>query len=149
MTALPLTGSCNCGAVHFEVSEPPLGAAYCHCTHCQHRTGTGSSMSALIPIGTLKVTDGESVVKSWKPEVGAEKCFCGECGSHLWAKFDGDPPTYTIRMGAFDRDPGVRPLFHQFVRSAPAWDSIPDDGLPRFEEKPPAQELTPSAAATQ
>ncbi|HVO53957.1 MAG TPA: hypothetical protein VMT37_06035 [Solirubrobacterales bacterium] len=25
-----LTGGCNCGAVRFELSEPPASAGYCH-----------------------------------------------------------------------------------------------------------------------
>ena len=37
-------------------------------------------------------------------------------------------------MGAFDRDPGVRPSVRQFVRCAAAWEPIPDDGLPRYAE---------------
>ena len=38
-------------------------------------------------------------------------------------------------MGGFDDDPGVRPAFHQFTAYAPAWAPVPDDGLPRFEER--------------
>lgn len=30
-STLPLTGGCMCGGVRFEVSEPLLGALYCHC----------------------------------------------------------------------------------------------------------------------
>ena len=36
-----LTGRCNCGAVRFELTEPLLGASYCHCKRCQRRTGSG------------------------------------------------------------------------------------------------------------
>jgi len=43
---MPLTGGCACGAVRFEVSEPLLGAVYCHCTRCQRRTGSAAALSA-------------------------------------------------------------------------------------------------------
>jgi hypothetical protein len=43
-----------------------------------------------------------------------------------------------VRMGAFDGDPGVRPSFRQFVAYAAPWEPIPDDGLPRYPERPPA-----------
>lgn len=138
-----LTGGCNCGAVKFEVTTPPIGAGYCHCTRCQRRTGTSSSASALLQQDSLRVTAGEELVKSWNPADGAEKCFCGECGSQLWAKLDGDPPNYAIRMGAFDSDPGVRPLFRQYVRSAVSWEDLPEDGLPRFETTRPPDYAPP------
>ena len=35
-----VTGGCLCGGVRFELTEPATGAGYCHCTRCQHRTGT-------------------------------------------------------------------------------------------------------------
>jgi hypothetical protein len=43
-----------------------------------------------------------------------------------------------VRMGAFDGDPGIRPSFRQFVAYAAPWEPIPDDGLPRYPERPPA-----------
>ena len=45
VTELPLTGSCLCGAVRFEIVEPLVGAGYCHCTRCQRRTGTAASVN--------------------------------------------------------------------------------------------------------
>ena len=35
----PLTGSCFCGAIKYELSAPPVLRAYCHCTKCQRMTG--------------------------------------------------------------------------------------------------------------
>ena len=40
-------------------------------------------------------------------------------------------------MGAFDRDPGVRPSWRAFVAYAAAWEPIPDDGIPRYPEARP------------
>ena len=42
-----------------------------------------------------------------------------------------------MRMGGFDADPGVRPTLRQFVADAPAWEPLPDDGLPRYAERAP------------
>jgi len=47
-----------------------------------------------------------------------------------------------VRLGAFDGDPGVRPSAHQFVAYAAPWEPIPDDGLPRFDERVPAKPPT-------
>jgi hypothetical protein len=40
-----------------------------------------------------------------------------------------------IRLGSLDGDPGIRPEFHTFVCSKAAWGELPDDGLPRYEER--------------
>jgi len=40
----------------------------------------------------------------------------------------------SVRMSAFDDDPGVRPSWRAFVAYAAAWEPIPDDGLERHDE---------------
>lgn len=132
-----LTGGCGCGAVRWELSEAPIGSAYCHCKRCQRRTGTSVSVSALTATGSLTVTSGTDSIRAWKPEGGWEKYFCCECGSALFTRHPDHPEMVSMRMGGFDGDPGIRPGFHQFTAYAPPWAPVPDDGLPRFEERAP------------
>ena len=133
-----LTGRCLCGEVRFELSEPPVDAGYCHCTRCQGRTGSGSSAQARIDGRTFTLLEGDDVVKGWRhPDGGFEKAFCVECGAHLFARNPDDPAQMSVRMSAFDQDPGVRPSFRTHVASAAAWESIPDDGLERFDGTKP------------
>jgi hypothetical protein len=133
-----LTGGCNCRAVRFEVTEPLVSARYCHCTRCQRRTGTAASASAATVPGSFRIVRGEDRLRAWKPEDGAEKWFCGDCGSAIFTRDPEDPERVGVRMGAFDTDPGVRPSVRQFVAYAAAWEPIPDDGLPRYpEQRPP------------
>jgi hypothetical protein len=97
-----------CGSVRFEVSEPPLYAGYCHCTRCQRRTGTAASVSARVAPGSLHVTRGAELVKAYEPPDGFHKLFCSECGSALWSQHPEDVNVLSVRLGAFDDDPGVR-----------------------------------------
>jgi hypothetical protein len=135
---LPLTGGCLCGGVRFEVSEPPVTAVYCHCTRCQRRTGTAASASARIAPGSLRITSGEELVRSYVPEDGFAKDFCSACGGGLWSRHPEDPDVISVRMGTFDEDPGIRPSARQYVDYAAVWEPIPDDGLPRYPERRPA-----------
>jgi hypothetical protein len=136
--AFPLTGGCLCGAVRFEVDEPPLSANYCHCTRCQRRSGTAASAQARLVPGSLRIISGEEVVRAFKPEGGFPKEFCSVCGSALWSRNPDNPEALSVRMGAFDEDPGVLPSSRQYVAYAAVWEPIPDDGLPRFPEgRPP------------
>jgi len=134
----PITGRCLCGRVRFEVSEPLLEAEYCHCKRCQRRTGTTASASALTAPGTFRVTEGEELLGAFKPDDGWHDYFCRECGGHLYGQSHEDPRLICVPMGAIDGDPGVRPAFHQYVAYAAPWDPLPDDGLPRFDERIPS-----------
>jgi hypothetical protein len=132
-----LTGGCNCGAVRFEVNARPVSAVYCHCTRCQRRTGTGASANARVEPGSFEVVKGEDRLRAWKPESGAEKWFCGDCGSALFSRSPGDPDQVGVRLGTLDSDSGIRPEARQYVAYAASWEEIPEDGLPRYPESRP------------
>ena len=134
MPELPLTGGCLCGGVRFEVTEPLVSAGYCHCTRCQRRTGTAASAQARIAPGSLRIVSGEELVRLYEPPDGSGKAFCSGCGSALWSRSPDDHDVISIRLGAFDTDPGIRPAYRQFVTYAAAWEPLPADGLTRFPE---------------
>ena len=134
--SFPLTGTCNCGAVQVEVSEPFVSAGYCHCTRCQRRTGTGSSVSATAASGAFCVLRGEDRLRFWRPSDGAEKAFCGDCGSHMFSR--NAQGGIGVRLGVLDADPGIRPADRQFTAYAVGWEALPDDGLARHPEHRPA-----------
>jgi hypothetical protein len=132
-----------CGAVRFEVTSPPVSAGYCHCTRCQRRTGTAASASARVAPKSLRVTSGENLIRAYQPPDGFAKLFCSACGSALWSRHPEDPDVLSVRLGAFDTDPGIRPSYRQFVAYAAPWEPIPDDGLPCYPEGKPAEGVTP------
>jgi hypothetical protein len=132
--SLPLTGGCNCGAVRFEIDAPLRSSMYCHCRRCQRRTGTAASANAAVEPGSFRIVAGEDRLKAWAPPDGAEKWFCGDCGSALFSRSPGDHDKVGVRLGAFDEDPGIRPQVRQYVAYAAPWEPLPDDGLPRFPE---------------
>lgn len=137
MPRLPLTGGCLCGAVRFEVAEPLARAGYCHCTRCQRRTGSAASVQGRVPSGGFRLVSGGELLGRFEPDGGFHKVFCTGCGSALWSEAPDDPSIRSVRLGAFDDDPGVRPTFRQFTAYAAPWEPIPDDGLERFPEGRP------------
>ena len=145
-----LTGGCLCGAVRFELEAAPIEAGYCHCTRCQRRTGVAASAQARIDGERLAVIAGDGLLTWWRhPDGGFEKGFCRACGGHLFSRNPDDHAQHTIRMSAFDADPGVRPSFRTFVAYAAAWEPIPDDGLLRYDERKPYQErVSPPSTST-
>ena len=120
--------------MRFELTAPLTAAGYCHCTRCQRRTGASASANARIDGTTLRIVSGEELIACWRPPAGGfEKCFCRECGSHLFSRNPDDPTQMSIRLGAFDGDPGVRQSWRTFVANAAPWEPVRDDGLEHFE----------------
>jgi hypothetical protein len=129
----PLHGGCLCGAVRYAVTGPFLFSSYCHCTRCQRRTGTAASANARVAREHFEVLQGAEALRTFRPPDGAPKVFCSICGS---AMFSGDLDKNNLlglRLGGLDEDPGIRPQYHQHVATAAAWESIRDDGLPRYD----------------
>lgn len=138
-SSLPITGGCNCGAVRFEVSEPPLSALQCWCRRCQRRTGTGSGPNARTASGSFRIVSSREELGVWDPgDGGWSKVFCRRCGSQICSWDPADESKVSVRFGAFDGDPGIRVSAHQFTAYAAPWAQPPDDGLPHYPERAPA-----------
>ena len=129
-----LTGACACGAVRYEIDAPLTAAVYCHCGRCQRRSGAAAGPAGRVAPGSVRVVAGEEQLRAWDPDGGREKVFCGTCGSGLFVRTPDDG-IIVVRLGSLDQDPGVRPSARVFVDYAATWESIPDDGLPRFPER--------------
>ncbi|MGZ4398753.1 MAG: GFA family protein [Gaiellaceae bacterium] len=129
----PVPGSCLCGGIRFEVEPPFEAGSYCHCSRCRKHSGNFGSAS--LRAGNVRVLAGVDLIGSWQPAPGAGvKGFCKRCGSSLFGGDWPDGPSISVRLGALDADPGVRPRRHIWVGSRGFWDELPDDGLPRFVE---------------
>jgi hypothetical protein len=79
---------------------------------------------------------GAALIRVYGKGEGAVKAFCRNCGSSLFGGDWPDGAEVSIRLGAFDRDPGIRPQFHTWVSDRAAWDAITDD-LPQYAETLP------------
>jgi hypothetical protein len=132
-------GSCLCGGVAFEIELPFRRANVCHCSRCRKHSGGGGLVQGRVTRERFRLLRGEELVRSFRPEGGKVKAFCAVCGSSL---FGGDWPDGTevsVRFGALDGDPEIRPEYHTFVGSAAPWDVLPDDGLPRYDGAKPGE----------
>jgi hypothetical protein len=136
----PLPGSCLCGGVRFELTLPFRRAGYCHCPRCRKHSGSGALAQGRVPRAGFRLLAGEELLRVYRPAEGAAaKVFCAVCGSSL---FGGDWPggdEVSVRLGALDGEPEMRPQDRAFTASAPAWDVLPDDGLPRHPGPRPAR----------
>jgi hypothetical protein len=135
VTSLAVAGGCLCGGVRFEVEPPFIRANHCHCSRCRRHSGTAVCTQARVWSEQFTLLKGEELIRVYGSgegnSPGAVKAFCLECGSSLFGGTWPSGKQVSIRMGAFDGDPGIRPQFHTFVESRASWDRI-DDDLPRY-----------------
>jgi len=133
-----VTGSCLCGAVRFEITAAFRRANHCHCSRCRKHSGTFGETQGRVPREAIRFLQGEELIRFWRPpDEGGRKAFCSACGSSLFGGAWPEGPEISVRFGALDGDPGIRPQYHSYVDSRAVWDELPDDGLPRYPDAYP------------
>ena len=131
-----LEGSCLCGGVRFEVTQPFEAVSACHCTNCKKISGGVGTVSGRVPSGAIAILAGEDLLRSFQPTEGTAKTFCSVCGSNLFGFGWPASPRASVRLSALDSPFDGRPQAHIFVRSVAAWETLPDDGARRYEILP-------------
>ena len=128
-----MTGSCWCGSVRFEVSEPFERMTFCHCTSCKRISGGVGTANGRARTETITVTQGRELLTTFQPEEGSAKTFCSRCGSNLFGGGWPESERTSVRITAIDEGLEQKPDGHTYVRSVADWETLPDDGLPRYE----------------
>jgi hypothetical protein len=129
----PLVGTCLCGGVRFEITEPFERTTQCHCEFCKRISGGYGTVSGRARTESIHVVEGRELLTSYTPEGGSAKTFCSVCGSNLFGGGWPESESASVRLSAFGLDYDRKPEAHTFVRSAAAWEILPDDGLPRYD----------------
>jgi hypothetical protein len=132
-----MRGSCLCGGVTFEVTEPFVRVSMCHCTTCKAISGGVGTATARVPTNAVRVLTGRDLIRTYQPAEGTAKSFCGECGSNLFGSGWPDSKMTGVRLTALDTPFDERPDMHIWVRSVAPWETLPDDGLVRYDEGAP------------
>jgi hypothetical protein len=128
-----LRGSCLCGGVEFEVTQAPETLRYCHCESCKKLSGSIGTVNGRVPSNAIRILAGTELLQTFQPAEGSAKTFCRTCGSNLFGGGWPDSETASVRASALDDPFDARPSAHLFVRSVAGWETLPDDGLERFE----------------
>ena len=131
-----LRGSCLCGAVAYEVSEPLRAVHNCHCSRCRKARAAAHATNGFTSIDGVRLVRGEERVATFRLP-GARffaPAFCDTCGSGL-PRLDAERGIAVIPLGSLDDDPGRGADDHIYVASKAPWYPI-SDHLPRFDEGP-------------
>jgi hypothetical protein len=130
---MTMQGRCWCGGVRFEVSEPFITLNFCHCTSCKRISGGVGTANGRARTDRITVTHGRELLTTYQPDEGTAKTFCSRCGSNLFGGGWPESEHSSVRLSAIDEGLQQRPEAHTYVRSVAPWETLPDDGLPRYE----------------
>ena len=126
---LPIQGGCQCGAVRYESSEPPVDGGYCHCSWCQHFGGGLHVAMILVPLSGFQFTKGDP--KYFQSSDAGRRGFCPKCGCSVVGLFD-DVENAVLPIGCLDH-PEDWPLAkegwfgHFYTDKKIPWEIIGDD----------------------
>ena len=139
MSSNIITGSCQCGAVHYEANAEPLFAGHCHCNTCKKASGAGHVSALFVPKDSFKIT-GETTKYTSIGDSGSPitRHFCPTCGSRLYGEPERAGNVVGIMVGTLDNPETFSPQFQIYTKNRTSWDHINCD-LPEFEAAPPPQ----------
>lgn len=121
------TGSCLCGAVSFETTDPLTSATACHCSQCRKQSGHFWA-SADVAKSSLTLR-GEEHLTWYQSSEKVRRGFCSKCGSSLfWDPIFKD--TIAVAAGAIDNPTGTTLALHIFTADKGDYYEI-GDGLPQ------------------
>jgi len=133
----PLRGSCLCGGVRFEVAEPFDRVGACHCESCKKISGGPGTVSGRARTDAIRILAGEELLTTYQPEDGSAKTFCSRCGTNLFGGGWPESPLTPVRLPTLDEPFEGTLDVHMCVRSLAPWEELPEDGVPRYDERAP------------
>ena len=114
-----LKGSCQCGAVQFQIEGDPKWIAHCHCLDCRRATGAAFSTYVGVEMGKVKFTSGTpSIYASSK---GVKRSFCADCGSPIAYQGERWPTEIHFFVGLFERAADLVPQAQVYEAEKLPW----------------------------
>lgn len=111
-TALDITASCHCGAVHLSAHLPEglKAATRCTCSFCARRQAAAVTATT----ASVRVTKGAENLTLYTWGTGtAQHYFCKTCGIYMYHQRRSDPAQCGVNLGCIE---GVNMWEHEPVR---------------------------------
>ncbi|HSG91380.1 MAG TPA: GFA family protein [Pseudomonadales bacterium] len=128
---MSLTGRCLCGAIHYEIANPPTTTGVCHCRNCQRQGGSAFSTLAAVPTSEFTLTGTPKLYADSDTDSGntVQRFFCGDCGSPIYSAIPAMPDQIFLKTGTLDDTSDFRPMFHVWCSTKQNWVAL-EDGVP-------------------
>ena len=133
---MSITGQCLCGAITYELLNPPAMAGVCHCKNCQRQAGSAFSTLAGVAKSDFVLKSGEMKLYSDSDTDSGntvERYFCGDCGSPIYSAVPGSPDVFFLKTGTMDDTTDFEPQFHVWCSTKQNWVDLAD-GVPAMQK---------------
>jgi hypothetical protein len=136
-----LTGGCLCGALRYEINRAPIAVYTCHCTDCQHLTGSAFSTAVVVAGSAFLLTGTEPRPFQRTADSGRilTRWVCPDCDTWICGgpkPGSPQPPEFrVVRAGTLDDTSWLQPTFHFWTRSRQPWITVPFEGQ-SFDTQP-------------
>ncbi|WP_312136904.1 GFA family protein [Brevundimonas sp.] len=128
-----ISGGCHCGAIRYEMDTDVQHHTLCHCTDCRKASGSPAASWALVRNDQIQIT---GTPKSYASSEGAQRMFCGDCGTSLFYVNETIFPNMIDVQSATLDNPAAIPLQAQ-IQTAERIDWMKNlDALPSFNRYP-------------
>lgn len=119
------------------MTEPFERVTACHCATCKKISGGPGTVSGRTRTAAIRILQGEELLRTYQPAEGTAKTFCSVCGANLFGGGWPESEHTSVRLTALDEPFDRRPEARIYVRSVAPWEVLPDDGVPRYDERAP------------
>lgn len=118
--------------MRFDLNAPPRWMAHCHCTLCRSAHGAGFVTWIGMLAKDVEIHDADRCLRWYDSSPGAQRGFCGRCGSPLFFRSSRWPGELHIARAQVHAPLELEPQGHVFWSRHVDW-ARPDpaDGLPR------------------
>ena len=134
----PITASCQCGQVSYQLKAAPQMVAACHCTECQKLATAPYSVTALVNAEDI---DFSGELSSWSRPTDSgninSAAFCSACGNRIYHINPAQPELIKLKLKPvnLDDDSIFEPTAHVWVKSKLSWLQLPE-GTKVFDTQP-------------
>ena len=118
------------------MTEPFTATGFCHCWSCKRLAGGVGSANGRVRTDAIRILEGEELIRRYQPAEGSAKAFCSVCGSNLFGAGWPESELSSVRLPTLGETFDGEPEFHIFTRSVAHWETLPEDGLPRYDDRP-------------
>ena len=132
----PVNGSCQCGAVTYQLHAAPKAVMACHCRECQKLSTSAFSITAIVDEADLAFN---GPLSHWSRVAASGNVngapFCPACGNRLYHYSPAQPGIIKLKPSNLDDTRMINPTRHVWVSEKQDWVQIPE-GVEVFEYQP-------------